>query len=457
MLTRRRLLAGLLSSLFAPLRVWAQPLPPSNLRINSMALSAKTGAFNIGLGAATTTVPVTGVGFTPKVVIFWWSGRTESVDTAGRATLVQGVGWATSATDSRSYATRSADAAAISATDSGHRADACVLEQGDGAMVGWADLQSFDADGFTLEILDAFVTDLRVSYLAMGGADLTNAASVLWNSAAGVVPFTQAVTGFGFQPDFVLNLAGNNFGNPPVTAANMQFSIGMASGSANRYATSHQARDGQADTNTGAYGIDSEFIAYPATANPTINARADFTSFDAGGFTITWSTAGSGFRNQTLGLKFGGNVAVGSLLTQTDTTTAITVSGLAFKPAAVLFLSHAKAESTTGTAQDHQQWSLGAATSATERTAQGTRDQDAAADSIVTTGLETDAVYMNLDGTGVVALMDLTAMNSDGFSAIMDDAEAAQTIVGYAAFGAAAAGAASVVTPRSFGLLGVGA
>lgn len=405
-----------------------------------VALSAKTGSFNIGLGAATTTVPVTGVGFTPKVVIFWWSGRTETVDTVGRATHLQGVGWATSATAFRCQGHRAADAQATSQTDQGHRADSCVLEQGDGAMVGWADLQSFDADGFTLEILDAFVTDMRVSYLALGGDDLTNAASVLWNAANGTPPFTQAVTGFGFQPDFVLSLGGPPWGNPPTTAASKQFSIGMASGSSNMFVTSHQSRDAQVDTNSGAYGIDSEFLAYPSVTNPSIGPRATLTSFDTDGFTVTWSQAGSGLRNQTLGLKFGGNVAVGSVLTQTDITTAITVSGLSFQPAAVLFLSHCKAESTTGTIQDHDAWSLGAATSATERVAQALYDLDAAATSEVSTALETDEVYINLNSAGLLALMDLTAMNSDGFSCIMDDAEAAQTIVGYVAFGAAAAG-----------------
>ena len=45
MLTRRRVLAGLLGGLLTPLRVWAQPAPPSNLRVNPMAILA-SDAFN---------------------------------------------------------------------------------------------------------------------------------------------------------------------------------------------------------------------------------------------------------------------------------------------------------------------------------------------------------------------------------------------------------------------------
>ena len=56
MLTRRWVLVGLLSSLLTPFRVWAQPLPPSNLRLNSMAVAFDAEAHG-STAAGGTSIP----------------------------------------------------------------------------------------------------------------------------------------------------------------------------------------------------------------------------------------------------------------------------------------------------------------------------------------------------------------------------------------------------------------
>src|SRR3990167_2947565 len=53
MLTRRTLVRGGLVALLWPRRLWAQPLPPSNLRVNSMAI-AFDAASNSGAGTGST-------------------------------------------------------------------------------------------------------------------------------------------------------------------------------------------------------------------------------------------------------------------------------------------------------------------------------------------------------------------------------------------------------------------
>src|SRR5947209_736339 len=63
--------------------------------------STKEGAFNIGTGAVSSTVVTSGIGFQPKVVLFWWSGRTETVDTTGGASISRGFGVGVSPTDRR--------------------------------------------------------------------------------------------------------------------------------------------------------------------------------------------------------------------------------------------------------------------------------------------------------------------------------------------------------------------
>jgi len=405
-----------------------------------MALSAKVGHFNIGLGAAASTVAITGVGFLPKAIVFWWSGRTESTDTAGNATHLRGVGWTTGPANNVSKCTRSVHgSASLAIADVSHRDDACITEAGDGALIGWADLQSFDADGFTLEILDAFVTDLRVSYLALGGDTLTNATTgvIAGPAATG----NEAYTGVGFQPDFLLLSGIKTTGAPPAFSADSDLTIGMVSGPSNQFCYTGGSNDAATTTQTAAYSNDLEMAGHVAPAINAMSNRAEFVSFDADGVTLNWLEAGSlGRSHYYLALKLGGNIQVGTVLTQTDTVTPIAVSSLGFTPRAVLFVSHTLAESTQDVVQDHDTWSMGAATGTAARVAQGIRDQDAAATTVITTAIETDAVYVKVDGSGVVGLMDLTEMGADGFTCLMDDADPAQALVGYAVFGESAGG-----------------
>jgi hypothetical protein len=64
-------------------------------------------------------------------------------------------------------------------------------------------------------------------------------------------------------------------------------------------------------------------------------------------------------------------------------------------------------------------------------------DDDAANDSIVSTGVSHDQVYQNLNAnTGAIeGEMDVQSVGSDGFTLIMDDADPAQSFVWYAAWG----------------------
>ena len=120
-----------------------------------MALSSKAGAFSIGTGAATTTVAVTGVGFTPKAVIFAWNGRTATTDgttdPGTGAGSQRGFGVATGTSSRWAVVSTSVDAGTSSAAFSANDQAACLISiSAAGAQDGAADLQSFDADGFTL-------------------------------------------------------------------------------------------------------------------------------------------------------------------------------------------------------------------------------------------------------------------------------------------------------------------
>jgi hypothetical protein len=410
-----------------------------------MAVSAKVGAFNIGTGAATTTVAVTGVGFQPKALIFWWSGLTTT-STGDRATHLRGMGWATSSSNFGAVCSRDEDAIGTAAADSGCRTDACIVEQGDGAFVGWADLVSMDSDGFTLEIIDQFATDLYVTYLAIGGDSITNAECGVF-TAVGTAPVNQTVNNSGnFTPSVTLFLSDGAIANAPVTRVDSNFMFGAAVDSSSECVLWAGANDAGATMAAGSYVRAGECIAMN-TGNPanSPDVRGEFVSHNAspGGFTVNWLERLTNARVLWCSIA-GGDWAVGNLLTRTDTAD-ITVSGLASQPAAMLFVSGNKAETTQDAAGGaHDEWSMGAATSTTERAVQHVASRNGNTDSFVFRTARTDAVYVNADPANasytLEGLMDLSAVTSDGFTCVMDDTDPSAMFAWYVAVGPAPAG-----------------
>lgn len=422
-----------------------------------MAMNAKAGSFNITTGAATSTVQVTGVGFQPKAIIFFWSGRTESTDASGRATTFRGVGAAASTSARIAATNQSQDAQAAAVCDQAYHNGACIeLLTTAGGIDGLGDLSSFDSDGFTIVIDDAFSSDIRVSYLALGGDSLTNATTGRVTEATATGNFS--VTGVGFQPDLLLFMGpGRLSANPAAQGADSLFMLGAAISSSSRFSYCGGSNDGATTMQTVSYLLDIECAsATNASASTNLRARADFVSMDSDGFTLNQlETAGGSFQYLFLALK-GGNYRIENLLTQTNTTTDITETGFGFTPSGVLFVSACRSENTQDTATDHDQWTVGACNSATSRTSQATMDADNTADSQCSTAIEHDEVYINLDTSGSVqGLMDIKSMDSDGFTCIMDDADPSQSFVAYIAFGPAPSGGGPSLKTRKT-LLGVG-
>jgi len=402
----------------------------------SASYDAKVGAFNIGTGSAGTTVPVT-VGFQPKVAIFWWSGRTESTDTAGTANHQRGFGVAISTTDRRAVCSRSQDAQASGVADSGQRVDAAICSMADGAFDGWADVSSIDANGFTLVIDDAFATDLRIHYLALGGSSLTNVATGIFTELASTGD--QDITTVGFQPDAVIFLSAMIGSDAAGTNVDSQFMLGFAAGTGNpNEVVWTGASDDIADpTDTASYHRSGEAIARLDTFVDGVCYRAQVSAWLSNGFRLNYPESCGGTRRvHYLALK-GGSYVIGDLLTSTTTGATITESGFGFSPKAALFVSHNKAQSTVDTAQNHDEVSIGAFSSTTARGAQCVLDEFGVADTDVGTAVEHDQVYCNLDtNMAVEGLMGIQTVDSDGFTLVMDDQDPAASFVGYIAFGA---------------------
>lgn len=407
-----------------------------------MALSCKVGSFSSGTGAVSSTVAVTGVGFQPKVVLFWWSGRTESTDTVGGASHRRGFGAASGASSRLVATTQSTDAAASGQTAGAFRTDACIATlsiAATAAIDGLLDMQSLDSDGFTLVVDDVMPVDLRIHYMALGGSDITDVflGTLTEPGSTG----NQDITAVGFQPDAVVFLNCPAQALPSLNNEASRMMLGAAAGaSPSNVVWTGGADDALGTMNSVSYCRSGECIAtLDAPLSGGITAQAALTTWLSNGFRLNWSSRDAARHYGYVALK-GGSYAVGDLLTQTDTTTDI-VETLGFEPRGALLLSHAQAQSSAATPQNGDYWSCGAFSDASTERCMGTMDADNVADAIVTTCVEHDNVYVKLNTSGdtIESAMQVLSVESDGFTCEMTDAGAAQNFVAYLAVGSTGA------------------
>jgi hypothetical protein len=406
-----------------------------------LALSVKKGSFSAN--TSTGNQAVSGVGFEPKAVIIWGVSLTAAGYGTGWASSF---GCATSATQEWVLSNWSANAAATTDTSRRNTLAGSIMFLSDGAATveAEASMVSLDSDGFTINWSNAPASAWLMHYLCIGGTTITSAKAGAFNSNAGTG--SQAVTDPGFEPDFLLlasELGGATTGN----AQNL-FGIGMATSSSTEGALAIRDRDARPSTENGAIQVsDACFIAL--NSGGTVGRRADFTSFDANGFTLNWSVASAASIGY-LALA-GGTYKVG-VETQNTTTGTKATTGVGAQPTGLFIVGTNRASSAAETTTQ-MRLSIGASDGTTEG---GTWIQSAngAADSDVDSRTYTDKVIgFSTQASTTDAEADVSAFGSDGFTLDWTTADATAREFIYAAFGDPAAPAA---TPRMLASTGVG-
>ncbi len=401
-----------------------------------MALDVAVGSFNIGTGAAASTVTIT-PGFTTKALILWWNGRTNSTDSGGSATVLRGMGFATSASAFGSWCCRDEDAAATSATARAYRTDACILEISDSALVGWADVQSINSTQVVFEILDQFVTDMRIFYIAYGGSDIT-AAEVGTFTATGSAPVNQIVT-TSTQGKLVL-FGGIRLATVNTATAGSNSFFGGASSSSDEYVWAGRSRDAQNSGDAVSYSRAGECIAFATDTSSATTDRAEFVSFNATpSFTINWLERASAHVIFYLQLSGTFQVALGDILTLNSTGT-ITETGIAFQPTSLLLASANRAANTADVPTANDELSLGAATGSGNQLVAQSSVLNGNTTMFTQTFVEYDAIYNNVDPSAdtIEGKADFTAFTSDGFTLNMSDADPSAYFAWYLAMASAA-------------------
>ena len=408
-----------------------------------MTLLAASGSLLTTTG--TSNVAVTGLGFQPKLVLFFGADRAAQPGTT--TGFYMGFGAATGATERGCVLSRSRDAQTTSQLSAFVRSDSCfgnVLGTSDGVN-GLLDFVSMDSDGFTVVPDDAFFASYYVYWLALGGDSLTNAKVgnfTLPNSSGNL-----AQTGVGFQPDALMlfgihqGASGYNLG----AGGGGGFCLGWAKSSTERGCLSVVQRDNISGSDTN-HILRTDRLLHliredAADADGTV---LDLVSFDSDGFTVSRNpnyntTAGSSTVLLFVALK-GIDIKIGSFAAQTNTG-QFSVSGVGFKPSALIAMSTLNTTAAETAIASHSKLSFGWATEISQAYLSA-REDDALGTTDAFTRQSNDALVYGLDNVfAAESEIDFVSFGSDGFTLDQVDADAAANLILYMALGPGEGGA----------------
>jgi hypothetical protein len=228
---------------------------------------------------------VTGVGFQPDVVLHAHAGSGFTAtppSTSGSAALglsamdVNGGQWAN--------AIFSTDGASSSDAQRYERGDQCVVAIGGSlSKTKEASFVSMDSDGFTIDYSTASSSASQVISLALKGV---SASAGTFTKTTAAATASQQITGVTSIPRLVMLASVNNTATTSV-AAHARFSFG-ASDVTTPGAVTFQDTDGLNPSSVDA--VDRTIVLHQKVNNntQTDDAEATVSSFDQGGFTLSW-------------------------------------------------------------------------------------------------------------------------------------------------------------------------
>ena len=359
---------------------------------------------------------VTGIGFRPVAVIFFWTRQTAQ---GFALSLNAGVGFASGPANER--------AVSISAVNNSGRSDdgrrrsqsnAIIFLTGGGppTRVAEAGLTSLDADGFTLNWTTNDNQPYLIHYIALGG-DVSSAFAGTFNLATGTG--NQNVTGVGFKPDFVMFLWSYTE-NVDTNTSNSELGIGFAKSATERGALVNASRDNITNNLQKRWQQRTDSVILlldPTNSPPSQDAIADFVSLNADGFTINISNRPAASTPIFYLAIKGGNHSVGAF-NQRGSVGTQSIAGAGFKPEELVLASF-NLVAQTGIVPGGR-ISFGAAKSMTNRG--GIWFEDKAIDPSDTNMYTTRTSAMTLaTGNGTVASVvnaqaDLLSFDTDGFT-----------------------------------------
>ena len=395
------------------------------------------------------TKVVTGLGFTPKALRFYWVGLQSNSpidDASGAVDERRGVGFAVSNTSRRCVGTFSddnnnaaSDCGSVAANDC-----VCITVAGTGTVDGKLDISSFDADGFTLIVDDVVPADITVFYEAWGGTDIT--AAVVGDIAEPAATGTQNYTVAGFTSDGrnqCVMFAGVQSVNALNTGEGQDsgLCVGFASStsSTNNVVVVGNADDNSGTSDTDGYCFQGDCLAQIVIAGGNPNARANLSAWGTDQFTLNWTNrATTNRRNIFLAIKGGSWQASSYTIAGNTLNSTTTVSDLPFLPLrGISLIGRMTVQSTAGTSTAEDRIGFGSGKLTTSRNSAGVLDRNGQDPTAINTIVRYSSVLsFPSNAGGVQATYDINAFNLNSFETIVDTAGGvANEFHGYLAFG----------------------
>lgn len=383
---------------------------------------------------------ITGVGFKPKVIIFLSNGATSDA-----TTRYPQISLGTVASTSDTAAGTQSAAASIDnpSTYQKYQSDtsAIVLMDETNALSADATLVSMDDNGFTLNWVTANASSSVVSYLALGGTDITDAkvVAITTPTATGL----QTVSDVGFQGDFLFTFSVSSAASSPLKTTLHQITWGFVT----RAATTTQVTVGQGE-NSGAGRIQVGKIHASINGSTATLQEATLESFTSDGFTLDWTKATTPARRMYALVIKGGNYKTGTFNQNTSVGTQA-ITGVGFEPVGLFMTSQ---NEVTGTA-------VSSGLRATIGMTSGTSNQSmiwtgSVAVSTYSTNLDRTHLMKVMTNTGNAAastqtVMDLSSFDSGGFTVNNTTVDATSREMAYAAFGPTSQSAGEAISAVS--------
>jgi hypothetical protein len=306
--------------------------------------------------SATGSQAISGLGFTPDVLIIW-STRTASSGTWKSAGSNFSWSIGVACNGGNSYALCSAQLNSTTCFDSGRispaAADVIQTTTGNtGSDFGRANVSSWDVGGFTLNwsIASAGNTDFVYHYIALQGVSSSAAALLSVNGSATGTTGNQTFSIGGSTPDAVLMFhIGNATGLTGI--GSYAAGIGAFDRIGNQWAITSQEKSSSRDVAGRAQVTDKCLIWLDTTSMNSIAQSASFVSVGAGTFTLNFPAVynnGGSLKTKFLALALVGcNAHVGHFNKNTATGAQVVSSGV--KPTALIMATDALATSSSVT------------------------------------------------------------------------------------------------------------
>lgn len=396
-----------------------------------------------------TTIAVTGLGFTPKAIRFYWVGIQSNSPTALYSAAIserRGVGFASSATSRHCVGTFSADNSGNADCGSIWSSTACVITvTGAGAVDGLLDISSIDADGFTLIVDDVAPANITVFWEAWGGPDISNVTigAIAEPAATGTQNYT--ATGFEASPgarDQCVMLAGvqtvNVSGTGQAQDSGLHVGFATSTSTQNNITVCGNSDDGSATMDTDGYNYTGECLSMIVIAGGNPNARATLSAFGTDQFTLNWLARTTTNRRSIYMAIKGGAWEAGSTTIAGNTLNSTTIINLLpFNIRGVSLIGNSNTGSTQAVSSIEDRMSFGSGLSISSRNSAGVVDDNNIATSNIGTGLSYAAVLTYPSGSGVVRTnYDINSLSANSLTLITDTAGGiANEWIGYLVFG----------------------